>query len=184
MQTACHGAARSLMRAGAVAALSLQCLNPPHLGAHAGLDAVGHVLEGAHVERLLLHPHQLRLGVAPQLPQHQVEGEWRQLQGGRAETTVSSSTSALNSLSVCSASERKAVVSTAAVIQHQPSYTSPGCYHDVSARLLQFMQCNKQCFPVKAVPQPSKLMHSMPLCSVVGSYKLCYSCCEAIQRGP
>mmetsp|Transcript_20449 Transcript_20449/g.61578 ORF Transcript_20449/g.61578 Transcript_20449/m.61578 type:complete len:288 (+) Transcript_20449:529-1392(+) len=51
----------------------------PPLVTHDGLNAGGDVMEGAHVEGLLLGPHQLGVRVPPQLPHHQVEGEWRQL---------------------------------------------------------------------------------------------------------
>lgn len=47
---------------------------------HAGLQAGADVGVGPHVHGLLLAPHELSIGVAPQLPLDQVEGEGHQLQ--------------------------------------------------------------------------------------------------------
>ena len=46
---------------------------------HAGLKAGADVGVGPHVHGLLLAPHELSIGVAPQLPLHQIKGEGAQL---------------------------------------------------------------------------------------------------------
>ena len=47
---------------------------------HAGLKAGADMGVAPHVHGLLLGPHELSIGVAPQLPLHQVKGERHQLQ--------------------------------------------------------------------------------------------------------
>lgn len=48
--------------------------------AHAGFQAGADVGVAAHVHGLLLAPQELSIGVAPQLPLHQIKGEGAQLQ--------------------------------------------------------------------------------------------------------
>lgn len=51
----------------------------PVLVPHAGLKAGADVLVAPHVHGLLLGPHELGIGVPPQLPLYQVEGKGHQL---------------------------------------------------------------------------------------------------------
>lgn len=55
-----------------------------YLVPHDGLNTGGDVMEGAHVERLLLRPHEFGVGVPLELPHHQVEGERCQLHDNRS----------------------------------------------------------------------------------------------------
>ena len=60
------------------------CIHLPVLVSHASLQAGADVGVGSHVHGLLLAPHKLGIGVAPQLPLHQVKGEGHQLQHNKA----------------------------------------------------------------------------------------------------